>query len=419
LVRIVKLGLKSLLLHKLRSGLTMLGIVFGVCSVIAMLSIGEGASYEAQLQIKRMGAQNIIVRSVKPPEKDSTNAQQSMMINYGLTYDDALRLEETIPSVEILVRTRENQKDVRFRDRRVVCRVLGTVPWYPEVANHQVAEGRFFTHLDYREKENVAVLGASVSDELFPFENPLGATVKVGSEYFRVIGIMEPKSSVGETDDNTGNTSADYIFVPLSTARLWFGEYNTKRSSGSREMERVEISELQVRVKSTDLVIPTAHVVRATLDRFHQDNDVKVVVPLELLEQARATKRIFNIVLGSIAGISLLVGGIGIMNIMLATVTERTREIGIRRALGAKRAQVITQFIVETMVLSVTGGLLGILLGVIVPQIVTTFAKMKTIVTAPSLILAFGISAAVGVIFGLYPAWRAANMDPIEALRHE
>ena len=419
LFQIVKLGLKSLLLHKLRSGLTMLGIVFGVCSVIAMLSIGEGASYEAQQQIREMGANNILVRSVKPPEDQTSSAQNTRVINYGLTYADASRLEETIPTVEVIVRTRENQKDIRYADRRSTARVLGTVPWYPEIANHEVAEGRFFGPIDIRNMTNVCVLGSTVSDHLFPFENPLGKIVRVGSEYFRIIGVMEPKSSSGDTGDAEAGVAADYIFVPISTARTWFGEYNTKQSAGSRETELVELHELQVRVDDINRVEATAAVVRSTLDQFHKKKDVEVIVPLELLAQARETQRIFSIVLGSIAGISLLVGGIGIMNIMLATVTERTREIGIRRALGARRSHVVTQFVVETMVLSVSGGLLGIALGLIVPWLVTEFADMKTIVTPPTLILAFGISATVGIVFGLYPAWRAANMDPIEALRHE
>ena len=419
-IQIVKLGLKSLLLHKLRSGLTMLGIVFGVCSVIAMLSIGEGASQEAQDQIKRMGASNIIVRSVKPTEDQTSTNQASRVIMYGLTYEDAERLN--IPTVDVLVRMRENQKDVRFRDRKVTCRVIGTVPWYPEVANHEVAEGRFLTHIDFDNKTNVCVLGDSVARALFLFEDPIGQIIRVGSDYFRVAGVMEPKSapatqSGGGESDASGLT--DFIFIPITTARTWFGVYNTKSSSGSRETEYVELHELQVRVDDIRNVEATAKVVRSTIDQFHKKDDVKVIVPLELLAQARETQRIFNIVLGSIAGISLLVGGIGIMNIMLATVTERTREIGIRRALGAKKAQVITQFIVETMVLSVTGGILGIGLGVLVPKLVTHFADMATVVTAPTLMLAFGISAAVGIIFGIYPAWRAANMDPIDALRHE
>jgi len=418
LIRIVKLGLKSLMLHKLRSGLTMLGIVFGVCSVIAMLSIGEGASYEAQEQIRKLGASNIIVRSVKPPEDQSSNVQRSRIINYGLTYEDAARLEETIPTVEVIVRTRENQKDIRYRDQRVAGRVLGTVPWYPDVAGHRVAAGRFFGGIDMRDRSNVCVLSDSVARDLFLYENPLGRIVRVGSEYFQVIGVMEPRSApVAADSEGAGGT--DYIFVPITTARVWFGEYNTKLSSGSQERERVELHEIQLRVSDMSLVEPTAKVVRSTLEQFHKKPDYEVIVPQELLNQARETQRIFNIVLGSIAGISLLVGGIGIMNIMLATVTERTREIGIRRALGAKRGQVITQFIVETMVLSVIGGLLGIAVGVILPTLVTRFADMRTIVTAPTLVLAFGISAAVGIVFGIYPAWRAANMDPIEALRHE
>ncbi len=209
------------------------------------------------------------------------------------------------------------------------------------------------------------------------------------------------------------------VYIPLTTARRRFGELIVRRQSGSFNMERIQLHQINVRVASPELVPATAKVIQNLLERFHKKKDFKLIIPLELLRQAEQTKRIFNVVLGSIAAISLLVGGIGIMNIMLASVTERTREIGIRRALGAKKKDIVTQFLVETVVLSAGGGLLGVVFGVTIPFLVSHFAKMKTIITPWSLILAFSISAAIGIIFGLYPARKAANMDPIEALRHE
>jgi putative ABC transport system permease protein len=217
-----------------------------------------------------------------------------------------------------------------------------------------------------------------------------------------------------------GEAAAGFdVYIPITTAREWYGETLMKISSGSRDMEKVELHELQVRVDDSAMVRPVAGVVRDILDRRHTKADYDVLVPLELLMRAEATKRIFNIVLGSIAGISLLVGGIGIMNIMLASVTERTREIGIRRALGAKRRDIVVQFLVETVVLSLCGGLAGVALGVTIPAVVTHFSELRTIVQPFFLLLAFSISGLIGIVFGLYPAWRAAQMDPIEALRHE
>jgi putative ABC transport system permease protein len=209
------------------------------------------------------------------------------------------------------------------------------------------------------------------------------------------------------------------VFLPMANGKQWFGDLQVKFRSGSRDMEEVELHEIIARVDSPEHVDLVANAAKEMLRRQHKQMDYEVVVPLELLMRAEATKRIFNIVLGSIAGISLLVGGIGIMNVMLATVTERTREIGIRRALGAKRRHIVTQFLVETIVLSAGGGILGIALGLSIPQAVEHFAKMPTIVTPAAPLLAFAISAGIGVIFGLYPAWRAAHMDPVEALRHE
>jgi len=416
--RLLRLGLQSLWRHRLRSVLTVLGIVFGVCSVIAMLAIGEGASYEAQEQIKRLGSQNIILRSVKPPQDERASAETTRMIEYGLTYDDAERIATTVPAVEVVVPVRIIREDARHRTRRLDVRLKGTVPWYDEVAKLEIEPGgRFIRSTDMHNRLSVCVLGSAVARTLFPNHDPIGEYVTVGAEYYRVVGVVAERGR-GSRDDPASDTSRD-IYVPLTTMQERYGEIVQRQISGSMEMERVELHQVSVRVKDTAYVEKTAAIIRQLLERYHRKQDFEVVVPLELLRQAERTKRIFNIVLGSIAAISLVVGGIGIMNIMLASVTERTREIGIRRALGAKRRDIVSQFLTETILLSGSGGILGLILGVVIPVLVRVFSGMPTIITAWSLVLAFAISVAVGIVFGIYPAYRAAHMDPIEALRHE
>lgn len=421
--RTLRLALKSLWAHRLRSLLTVLGIVFGVCSVIAMLAIGEGASFEAQEQIKNLGSQNVILRSVKPPEEQKVSQQgsQSFVLQYGLTYTDLQRIKSTIPGVRILVPSRIMREYVWNVTRRVDCEIHGTVPWYPEMRHHRVAEGRFFNDLDMAGNTSVCVLGAEMVDALFPLDSPLGRDVRIGGSYYRVIGVMEPKTPTAESEETRSLTpgTAYQMFIPLQTAKMRYGEILAKQRTGSFEAERVQLHEVTVQVDARQGVIPVADAIKQLLTRHHQKRDYDVIVPLELLRRAERTKQIFNVVLGSIAAISLLVGGIGIMNIMLATVTERTREIGIRRAMGARRQDIITQFLVESVLLSGLGGLFGVVLGILVPLLVTWFAGMKTIITFWSPVLAFSISALVGVLFGLYPAVRAAEMDPVEALRHE
>ena len=415
--------MRSLWLHRLRSLLTVLGIVFGVCSVIAMLAIGEGASFEAQEQIKNLGSQNIIVRSVKPPEeqKVSDKGSQNYVLQYGLTYLDVSRIRSTIPGVTVVLPARNIRDYVWNISRRVDCEVVGTVPWYPQMRNQHVASGRFFTDNDMEAQTSVCVLGADMIPALFPLESPLGKHVRVGADYYQVIGVMEPQGEEpknGESQETTKPTS-HRMFIPLETAKLRYGEVLMRRRSGSFEAERVQLHEITIKVEALEAVTGVADAVKEVLVRNHKKKDYEVVVPLELLKRAERTKEIFNVVLGSIAAISLLVGGIGIMNIMLASVTERTREIGIRRALGARRRDVISQFLVETVLLAGAGGILGVFLGITIPFVVSHTAGMKTIITPWSPLLAFSISAFVGVVFGLYPAFRAANMDPVEALRHE
>jgi putative ABC transport system permease protein len=354
-----------------------------------------------------------------------------MMVEYGLTYSDVARMRDTIPSVEIIVPCRIIRMDVWRFSHRINCDINGTVPWYPEMRNHHVARGRFFSEDEQDANENVCVLGNAMTDVLFPIDDPIGKTVRVGSDYYRVIGTMEPKATTVQgtsgnaTQNNQGNgngagAGSPYeMYIPLSAAKSRFGETLMTRSSGSFTAERVELHEVTVKVARIEDVIETWNIIRDMLPATHKKSDYDIIVPLDLLQQAERTKRIFNIVLGAIAGISLLVGGIGIMNIMLATVTERTREIGIRRALGAKRRDIIMQFVVETVLLSSTGGIIGVLLGLAIPFFISYFADLVTIVRFWSPALAFSISALVGVVFGIYPAMRAANMDPVEALRHE
>jgi putative ABC transport system permease protein len=423
LKRAIRLAVKSLWLHRLRSLLTVLGIVFGVCSVIAMLAIGEGASSEAQDEIKSLGSQNIILKSVKPPEEQKvSNTRQNYVLDYGLTQLDLQRIQNTIPGVGVIVPARLIRDYAWNTTHRVDCEICGTTPIYPEMRSQRVAQGRFFTSTEMSIAANVCVIGDEMARILFPIESALGKAVRVGSDYYRVIGVLEP---IGQTQkDSVASQLSSAVpvhrmFIPISTAKSHFGEVLMKRRSGSFEAERVALHEITVKSEQPEDVIKISFAIKDLLERNHKKKDYEIVVPLELLKKAERTKQIFNIVLGSIAAISLLVGGIGIMNIMLANVTERTREIGIRRALGARKRDIVTQFLVEAVMLSGTGGLLGVVLGVTLPFVVTYFADMKTIVTFWSPVIAFTISAVVGVVFGIYPALRAANMDPVEALRHD
>ncbi len=427
----LQLAVRNLLLHKLRSFLTMLGTILGVASVISMLAIGEGSKREAVEQIRQLGATNVIVRSVKPKHEDqqgdsstgtATQQRVSHVLEYGLTYRDYERLTETLPTINQAVPialVRRNAQHNRYRITN--ARVLGTTPEYLSIKNLVVRRGRFLTTPDLRNTSNVAVLGAGAAERLFSFEDPIGESILLGDGAYRVVGILEPQDSGTATVGAIGRDDFNNdIYIPLTAARSRFGELQMILRAGSREFERTQLSEITLTVRDEELVPQTAAMARKLLEQTHPSgHDFEIQVPLELLNQAEREKRIWNLVLGSIAGISLLVGGIGIMNIMLATITERTREIGVRRALGAKRRDITAQFLVETMVLSTTGGVVGIVLGVAIPLGVTLLSGLQTALSLWSVALSFGISVSVGVIFGLYPARRAALMDPIEALRHE
>ncbi len=412
IVRDIQLGLKNLLLHKLRSLLTTLGVVFGVASVIAMLAVGEGANQEALEQIRQLGSNVIILRSEKPVDEGSAAQRASFMSVYGLRYDDETRIRETFREVQRTVPARIMRQEARFGSRRLDLRVVGTTEDWFALVNRPIVAGRTLNERDLRMNAPVAVLAESAARRLLAAAEPVGQYVRVGSHVFEVVGII----ATGGGGDQRLDADTD-IYIPINTFRERFGEVLVQRATGARSVELVELHQIIVEVDEIASVEPVAAGIQAMLERFHPDEDYAIDVPLALLRQAEATQRTFNIVLGSIAGISLLVGGIGIMNIMLASVTERTREIGIRRAIGARRRQIVSQFLIETVVLSSLGGLIGILIGITIPRIITQVAGMPTIVTTPSLIMAAGISMSIGIIFGLYPASRAARLDPIIALR--
>jgi putative ABC transport system permease protein len=423
IIREIQTGIKSLMLHKMRSILTMLGIIFGVCSVIAMLAIGEGASFEAQEAIRKLGSRNIIIRSVQSMETGSTSdSKQTWTANYGLKANDISHLEETVPTIVATLAKKRYRMKARNVRREVACNVWGTEPQHLRMSQVEIKQGRFLTETDGKYSDNVCVLTDSISRALFPAENPIGGTIELNNrDVFEVVGVLQETGTVDARapgGDVVGEALDANIYIPLQTAHSRLGIKFLERRAGGYSRERVELHEIVAEIDDIENVEISKKSIVAVLESSHKKKDYEIIVPLELLRQAEQTKRIFNIVLGSIAGISLIVGGIGIMNIMLATVTERTREIGIRRALGARKQQIVTQFLVETVVLSITGGVIGVALGVLLPFAVEHFSEMKTIVTLPSVLLAFLISALVGVVFGVYPARRASDLDPIQALRH-
>ncbi len=417
ILRNILLGIENLLLHKMRSFLTMLGVVFGVGSVVAMLSVGEGASKEALEQIRKLGSNNIIISSVKSAEEEATSTQHSHMSVYGLTYDDHMRVAESFGNVKQTAPVKLVRKDSRLGERVMELRVVGTTPEWFKLVPRDVLAGRVLIPLDEEKQSPVAVLTEFGARKLLATEHTIGQTVRIGGDHFEVVGIV--KSESGQAGNIQIPDEEIDVYVPMTVARKYFGDVFSKETAGTRTMELVELHQIIVQADNGEHVEAIAAGIEEMLGRFHKKEDYVVSVPLALLKQAEATKRTFNIVLGSIAGISLLVGGIGIMNIMLASVTERTREIGIRRAIGAKRRQIIYQFLIETTVLSTTGGIIGLGVGALIPFLITYFSGMATVITLQGILVPLLISMTIGILFGLYPAIHAAKVEPIVALRHE
>ena len=417
----LKLGLRSLAAHRLRSGLTTLGIILGVASVIIMLAVGEAARYQALKQLEDLGVNTILLRSVKPSE-DGPEIKGTDRLSYGLTYADLGRIKATVPTVTSATPMRDFRKTIRHLEKKLEARLAGVMPDFFQQNNLVILRGRAISTVDNNLMDNVAVISASAAEVLFPALDPIGRTVDVedlnGLLTFTIIGLSEDKALATGGDAGANADYSKVLFIPFATDRARFGQEIISIKSGSFSIEKIEVSQITVSVDDVKNVPRTAAVIQSLIDQYHTKKDVVVVVPLELLEKAEKTQQMFTLILGAIAGISLVVGGIGIMNIMLATVTERTREIGIRRALGAKQRDIATQFLIETLVLTGFGGVIGIVVGVGMAHLLSSVFGVPAMIRIWSPVLAFSVSMLVGLLSGIIPARRAARLDPIEALRH-
>lgn len=431
IIRIVQVGFKSLRLHKLRSALTMLGMIIGVWAVITLVAIGEGASQDAQEAIKALGAKNVIIRSIKPPSMraqmhgDWESFFRRWMAHYGLRRTDALRIKDTVPGVTRVLPMLTKRMNAVHGSREVDCQLIGTFPYYPEFTQADIIQGDFLNEQEERSKASACVITLDLAERLFAGHNPLMENIVVrgyeSSQVFQVKGILRERvnaEQLPQLPDSMGHTIAANVFVPLSTFKALYGERNVDRSVGNLTLEAVELTEIRVEFETVDDVIPSLPLIDEALKAGRDEVDYEIIVPIRELTALKNQKARDTRMLLYIACISLLVGGIGIMNIMLATVTERTREIGVRRALGATRVDITVQFLVETLMLCLVGGGIGVLGGWVFAEVRQHILQATTIVTDWSVVLAFGLSVMVGIIFGLYPARRAAYLDPIEALRH-
>lgn len=408
----VRLGLQNLVLHRLRSLLTMLGMIFGVAAVVSMLSIGAGARQKVMALISQMGVRNLIVEAKETTEWQAHSKIRK--ISPGLTFQDYRVIRDDVGDlVASTPRKRMTPSKTIPKSLEDVPAVYGVNPSYTEIAGLHLLVGRFFDQDEENRGASVCVLGAAAKSSLFGASNPVDQYLKINEQWFRVIGVAGPQlSSQTEVAGLPTQDLNNIIYVPLNAAIL--------RLEDSYSDVRDEIDGIYLNLQENADLSAVAQVVRAILNSSHHGaGDFSIIVPAELLAEQQRTERLFNVVMVAIASISLLVGGIGIMNIMLASILERTREIGVRRAVGARQSDIVRQFVVEAMLISFGGGIIGIAFGFVMSRLIALLAGWSTVVTNSSIALAFFVSISVGLLFGIYPATKAARLDPVEAIRHE
>jgi putative ABC transport system permease protein len=406
----IRVAISGLIEHKFRSFLTMLGIIFGVASVIAMLSIGEGAKREAIAKYQDLGVNNIIVREKKLTDQELEEVRAKF--SQGLSLEDAEVIKNIVPGISKVASQAELETEVKYSDKSSKSSVIGITPDYMGMVNFEIEKGSFIDVDHFTRNLKVCVLGAGVAKALFQQKDPVGKMVKIDDQWFEVVGVLKSKAlfteTVGELSSRDLNTD---IYIPLTSFHNRFTQGNKLAS---------EIQQITIQVESSDRLLESSELVRSILKRHHFNNeDYSIVIPFELMKQEEKERQIYNFLLGAIAAISLLVGGIGIMNIMLATVMERTREIGIRRAIGARKSDIMGQFVSEAVAISITGGIIGVILGISLSLIISVFTDVNTFIRPYSVFIAFGFSVIVGISFGYLPAKNAANLKPIDSIRYE
>ena len=430
---LLKSALQSIVTHPLRSLLTGLGVFIGVVSVVWLLAIGEGIADQAEGEIMELGASNLIISSKRPPEEERSS-KGAYFYSYGLTENDYQKISQTVPHISASYPTRElNNKTIFTKAAKTRAELLGCLPNYRNLHNLVLTKGRFISEEDNYDGAEVCVLASSLAKTLFPFGDSLGKPVNIGGNLYTVIGEVAPRTNLNDSGGlGFKELFEDNVYLPLATHWSKIFDYYYRGYDGSNLISKITLT-----IDDQGKLLSVAQMIRDLLQNDHGIEDYQVTVPLELMEQAERAKMTFVALMGLVAGISLFVGGVGIMNIMLATVTERTREIGIRRAIGAKQGDIILQFLAETIVLTGMGGMVGILAGLLcepaystILELMETLAPtlyqslppsmqgMEPVLVPWSLPLVFGVAVLTGVIFGLYPARKASQMDPVEALRH-
>ena len=452
---IFNIALEAVFLNKFRSVLTALGIIFGVAAVITMMAIGSGAKKEILDQMKLVGVNNIIISP--KPEKPKSNASQSSdassqsqdqntdknkgKFSPGLSLKDAEAIKLIIPTVAIVSPEVIYETDIVKDGIKTTAKFTGVTPDFFRVFSLELQEGQMFNEVQLTDGKPVCILGPSLKSKFFPTENAVGKDIKCGPIWLHIIGVLKKREISQSSIENLG--VSDYnnsIYAPIQTLlrrfrdrtmitaasihggsmEIFDGGFVSWSGSSTEESSRNQIDKIVVQVKESEQIGPTVEILKKMMIRRHAGvEDAEIKVPELLLKQEQRTKDIFNIVLGAIASISLLVGGIGIMNIMLASVMERIKEIGIRQAIGATKRDIVLQFLMEATLLSISGGLIGIILGLALSKIIMELTGILTIVSPISIFISFGVSASVGIIFGYMPSQRAAKQDPVESLRHE